>query len=157
MFFFLIKALNDGPSGYRLLTSLAPACYEMNHKRLGHALIISNSFSWSTKLARNGTEHDVTVLRDQLEQLGFRVEVRKNLSASEMKQEMMEFSQRPGHRDSDCSFCAIFSHGCDDHILSNDHEGVKFSELIEYFKADRCESLRGKPKIFLVQVTLGSM
>lgn len=53
------------------------------------------------------------------------------------------------HTDCDCFAMAVLSHGDDGQVFGTD--GVmQIKKLVEPLK--RCESLRGKPKLFIVQV-----
>lgn len=55
------------------------------------------------------------------------------------------------HSDADCFLLAFLSHGEDDHIFAYDGK-ISIQEITSLFKGDKCKSLVGKPKIFVVQV-----
>ena len=55
------------------------------------------------------------------------------------------------HSDRDCLLIAVFSHGIPNRIYASDGT-YKSESLWDPFTADRCRSLAGKPKIFLIQV-----
>ena len=57
------------------------------------------------------------------------------------------------HSDCDCFGCAILSHG-DEGVVHGKDGKIKLQSLIEPFNYENCETLHGKPKIFIIQVTL---
>ena len=58
---------------------------------------------------------------------------------------------RENHKDRDCLFVAMLSHGDEEGIYGVDYP-IGYEELMAPFK--ECKSLVGKPKIFLVQVSV---
>uniref|UniRef100_A0A8D2L044 Caspase-6 n=2 Tax=Varanus komodoensis TaxID=61221 RepID=A0A8D2L044_VARKO len=58
------------------------------------------------------------------------------------------------HDDADCFVCAFLSHGEDDHVYAYDAK-IKIQSLTSMFKGDKCPSLVGKPKIFIIQACRG--
>jgi len=65
-------------------------------------------------------------------------------------------STKEDHSKRDCLFIAVFSHGDKNKIHARDGE-YKPTMLWESFRADRCPTLAGKPKIFLIQVSVPSL
>ena len=58
-------------------------------------------------------------------------------------------------RDQDCLVCAIISHGHEDGwICCRGEESVSLNEICELFNSKNCPVLAGKPKIFLISVSL---
>ena len=55
------------------------------------------------------------------------------------------------HNDSDCFLLAILSHG-DEGVIYGTDGIIQLDMLINPFKGDKCPSLIGKPKIFIIQV-----
>lgn len=55
------------------------------------------------------------------------------------------------HSDADCFLLAFLSHGEDDHVYAYDGK-IKIQAITDMFKGDKCQSLAGKPKIFVLQV-----
>ena len=55
------------------------------------------------------------------------------------------------HSDCDCFLMAILSHGAEGEVYGTNGT-IKINKLIDPFKGDQCESLIGKPKIFIIQV-----
>lgn len=60
------------------------------------------------------------------------------------------------HSDADCFACVILSHG-DEGVLYGTNGTIKIDRLTYYFKGDVCASLRGKPKLFFIQVIVSSV
>ena len=56
------------------------------------------------------------------------------------------------HSKNDCFGVAILSHG-DEGIVYGVDKIVLIDALVAPFKGDRCKSLLGKPKIFIIQVS----
>ena len=60
------------------------------------------------------------------------------------------------HTDADCFVCVFLSHGEDDHVYAHDGK-VYIRDVTALFKGDKCRSLVGKPKIFILQVESNEM
>ena len=61
------------------------------------------------------------------------------------------------HSESDALFVIVMSHGGDhDTILGVDQRNITVEEMMSEFKAARCKTLEGKPKVFIFQVCRGS-
>ena len=58
------------------------------------------------------------------------------------------------HSNYDCILVAILSHGEMGFLCSKD-SSYKLDTLTNYFTADRCPSLAGKPKLFFIQACQG--
>jgi hypothetical protein len=54
----------------------------------------------------------------------------------------------------DCFICVILSHGEEGVVYGTD-KPVEITELTKYFKGDKCPSLVGKPKLFIIQACRG--
>ena len=130
--------------------------YNMNHDRRGKAIIFNHTkFEDSSLSEREGTKVDKTRLSRTLEEaLKFEVEIYEDLRISEMKKILKNLSLED-HRDADCLFVALFTHGTDNGRLY-DAEGTDYSqdELWKPFLNDE-SSLSGKPKIFVIQACRG--
>ncbi|XP_014811074.1 PREDICTED: caspase-6 isoform X1 [Calidris pugnax] len=136
--------------------SLDPAVqYKMNHQRRGVALIFNHEhFNWRLKLGfRRGTAADRDNLSRTLTGLGFEVRVFEDLPAEEVLQTIHEAS-KDDHSDADCFICVFLSHGEDDHIYAFDGQ-IKIETITDMFRGDKCQSLVGKPKIFIIQACRG--
>ncbi|NXU62093.1 CASP6 protein, partial [Horornis vulcanius] len=132
--------------------SLDPAEeYKMNHQRRGVALIFNHEhFFWRLMLLdRRGTMADRNNLKRSLTDLGFEVRLFDDLKAEDMLQKIDEAS-RDDHSDADCFVCVFLSHGEDDHIYAYDGK-INIQTITDRFRGDKCPSLVGKPKIFIIQ------
>ncbi|NXM58790.1 CASP6 protein, partial [Illadopsis cleaveri] len=136
--------------------SLDPAVeYKMNHKRRGVALIFNHErFFWQLRQQdRYGTMADRDSLKRSLTDLGFEVRLFDDLKAADVKQKIYAASM-DDHSDADCFLCVFLSHGEDDHIYAFDDK-IKIQEITDMFRGDKCQSLVGKPKIFIIQACRG--
>lgn len=55
------------------------------------------------------------------------------------------------HSDVDCFMLVFLSHGENDHVYTYDGK-ISIQDITSLFKGDKCKSLVGKPKIFILQV-----
>lgn len=55
------------------------------------------------------------------------------------------------HSNADCFVCVFLSHGEDGHIFAYDDK-IEIQTITDMFRGDKCQSLVGKPKIFIIQV-----
>ncbi|XP_012789123.2 caspase-6-like [Sorex araneus] len=129
--------------------------YKMNHKRRGLALIFNHE-QFHSLLGlphRLGTCVDRDRLYTRFLELGFEVICYNNLKAEDVLCKMYEASTA-SHVDADCFLCVFLTHGEGSHIYASDAK-VEMSMLTDFFKGDRCKSLVGKPKIFIIQACRG--
>ncbi|XP_030169135.1 group XIIA secretory phospholipase A2 isoform X2 [Lynx canadensis] len=129
--------------------------YKMDHKRRGIALIFNHErFSWRLTLPeRRGTSADRDNLRRRFSELGFEVKCFNDLKAEELLLTIHEASSS-SHIDADCFLCVFLSHGEGSHIYAQDTK-IEIQTLTGLFKGDKCQSLVGKPKIFIIQACRG--
>lgn len=62
-------------------------------------------------------------------------------------------NEKEKHSLSDCLLVAVLTHGANGELCAYD-DTYKYEKLWNNFTADRCPSLAGKPKIFIVQVPI---
>ncbi|XP_032042915.1 caspase-6 [Aythya fuligula] len=129
--------------------------YKMTHRRRGVALIFNHEhFYWQLMLPeRRGTSADGNNLKRSLTDLGFEVRDFENLRAGDVLQKVREASQ-DDHSDADCFVCVYLSHGENDHVYAYDGQ-IKIETITNMFRGDKCPSLVGKPKIFIIQACRG--
>lgn len=134
--------------------------YSMQHKRRGTALIF-NMEHFKYMPTRRGTDRDEKHLEQCLRKLGFDVVVKENSTADQIKREIISAAQED-HRDDDCFLCVFLTHGDDgvihgsDSLTSKPHTSVKLQEdVFDQFRGEKCETLIGKPKIFVIQACRG--
>ncbi|XP_012789124.2 caspase-6-like [Sorex araneus] len=129
--------------------------YKMNHKRRGLALIFNfERFDSLLDLRdRQGTFADRDNLCRRFQELGFEVICYDNLKANDVLHKMHEASI-DSHVDADCFLCVFLTHGEGNYLYAYDAM-VEISMLTDFFKGDKCRSLVGKPKIFIIQACRG--
>ncbi|KAG7461762.1 hypothetical protein MATL_G00194560 [Megalops atlanticus] len=129
--------------------------YKMSHKRRGLALIFNQErFFWKLCMPdRHGTNADKYNLTKRLQELNFEVKAYDNLKLEEMVSILREAADAD-HSDADCFVCVFLSHGENDYIYASD-EKISIQEITALYKGDKCRSLVGKPKIFIIQACRG--
>uniref|UniRef100_A0A8C1B6M4 Caspase-6 n=1 Tax=Cyprinus carpio carpio TaxID=630221 RepID=A0A8C1B6M4_CYPCA len=129
--------------------------YQMDHKKRGMALIFNHErFSWKLMLNnRSGTEADKQNLVRRFQELGFEVKAYDNYQREEVLSKIRE-AAAANHVDADCFVCVFLSHGENGYINAYD-EKIEIKEITDLFKGDKCRSLVGKPKIFILQACRG--
>ncbi|KAI7792198.1 caspase-6-like [Triplophysa rosa] len=129
--------------------------YKMNHKRRGIALIFNHeSFYWQLMLNnRSGTNADNQNLIRRFDELGFEVRAYENHKREQVLAILNEVAAAD-HVDADCFVCVFLSHGENGHVFANDAK-IDVQEMTALFKGDKCRSLVGKPKIFILQACRG--
>ena len=55
-------------------------------------------------------------------------------------------------KESDCLMVVVMTHGSDEQVLSSKDYDYKSNILWKYFTESYCPILKGKPKIFILQV-----
>uniref|UniRef100_A0A8D8F140 Caspase-1 n=3 Tax=Culex pipiens TaxID=7175 RepID=A0A8D8F140_CULPI len=132
------------------------AYYPMNHKRRGKALIFTHeTFAKATKLkSRKGAKADSKALGKSLKRLGFDVDIYSDKGKEEINK-ITEKASRQDHSNADCLLVAILTHGDDGDSLCAHDGSYQFSSVWTQFTEERCPSLAGKPKIFIVQACRG--
>ncbi|XP_062334896.1 caspase-6-like [Osmerus eperlanus] len=136
--------------------SLDPAEeYSMEHKQRGTALIFNQErFFWRLGMnERHGTNADRYNLEKRFKDLGFDVQAYDNLKLDEVLNTISEASEA-SHVDADCFVCVFLSHGENDHVYAYDGK-IYIQDVISLFKGNKCKSLVGKPKIFILQACRG--
>ncbi|XP_004453334.1 caspase-12-like [Dasypus novemcinctus] len=150
------------PDRYRKLKiKKAKEIYPVMEKegRTRLALIICNKeFDYLSK--RHGAEIDIFGMKDLLENLGYSVVVKENLTAQEMETELRQFAARPEHRFSDSTFLVFMSHGILDGICGRKHRDkepdiLNDDTIFRIFNNCNCQNLKDKPKIIITQACRG--
>ena len=134
--------------------------YEMKCRPHGKAVIINNYEFHSVYPAvealpvRGGSEIDEKNLRVMWRYLRYDVCVFRNLTASQLNQQLAKIALED-HTNFDSFVCCILSHGSSDSIYGTDGELVKMSDITKLFNGNCCPSLVNKPKLFFVQACRG--
>ncbi|XP_048056547.1 caspase 8, apoptosis-related cysteine peptidase, like 1 isoform X2 [Megalobrama amblycephala] len=128
--------------------------YSMSHRPLGYCLIINNYNFGNTSLGnRKGTEKDKDDLTRVFENMFFKVEVRDDLQAKDIRNVIKEFAERD-HSQMDAFVCCVLSHGEKGSVLGIDGDQVPICELTQPFA--ECHTLACKPKLFFIQACQGN-
>merc|ERR1739838_299452 len=106
---------------------------------------------------RKGASEDSKKLKDLADFLGYKYVEHRDLKKEEIKDVLKRAAEETDKETvGSCLICAISSHG-DEHdiILTKCMSWVPLVDFVEPFSDTKCESLRGKPKVFIVQACRG--
>ncbi|XP_055876366.1 caspase-3-like [Biomphalaria glabrata] len=155
---FVTTDETDSIGGYRSsgrIASMPESDFLSQHyavkDRIGRAVIINNkTFSERTGMGkRPGTDTDAVSMQTVLITIGFQVERFDDLRADEIKNKLQQVAS-DDHSSSSSFLCVILTHGEEGYVFGTD-DRVSLDDLVAPFKGDKCLSLAGKPKIFLIQ------
>uniref|UniRef100_A0A2I2YEH3 Caspase 1 n=1 Tax=Gorilla gorilla gorilla TaxID=9595 RepID=A0A2I2YEH3_GORGO len=123
------------------------------------ALIICNE-EFDSIPRRTGAEVDITGMTMLLQNLGYSVDVKKNLTASDMTTELKAFAHRPEHKTSDSTFLVFMSHGIREGICGKKHseqvpDVLQLNAIFNMLNTKNCPSLKDKPKVIIIQACRG--
>ena len=123
--------------------------------RSGYVLILNNYlFPQRVNVERTGSNEDVRKLKNLFDDFGFRSRVADNLTRSEMLSILKDTAEKDFSK-YDCFVCVILSHGSEGGVYGVDDEIIYIKAITSLFRRDECYSLKGKPKIFLIQACRG--
>lgn len=97
-------------------------------------------------------DRDCSALDEQLTALDFKVRIYENLTEEKLKT-VARSAAKEDHSERDCILVVILTDGddnTDDSLFSYDKPYI-FKKVWSKFTADKCKTLAGKPKIFLIQ------
>ncbi|XP_005378059.1 PREDICTED: caspase-4 isoform X6 [Chinchilla lanigera] len=145
----------------KVSTERAEEIYPIKDKseRTRQALIICNT-EFEHLSVRKGSEHDITGMKKLLEDLGYTVTVKENLTAGDMESELNEFAGKPEHKTSDSTFLVLMSHGilhgiCGTKYSDKNPDVLQYDTIFNIFNNRTCPGLRDKPKVIIVQACRG--
>ncbi|XP_043850788.1 caspase-13-like [Dromiciops gliroides] len=123
------------------------------------ALIICN-IEFEHLSERTGAELDIERMKILLEELGYSVDVLKNLTSLEMESALKEFAARPEHKSSDSTFVVFMSHGILDGICGKNHHSknpdvLAYDTIFRTLNTKNCLNLKDKPKVIIIQACRG--
>lgn len=122
----------------------------------GYVLVINNvHFPGRENYVRSGSDEDVQRLVDLFQDLRFEIRESRDLERRDMMMLLRDTSARDFTK-YDCFVCVILSHGTKDGIYGTDDQVITLEAITSLFRRDACPSLRGKPKIFLIQACRGT-
>ena len=131
-------------------------CYFMCSSPRGQALIINNeSFDEITvgegKKHRKGSDVDGNNLQQLFHELGFNVDLQRNLTRNQMANSINNFANSENHIKSNMAILAILSHGSDGILNGVDNGPLYIEDIVKTLNNENCINLRGKPKFFIFQ------
>lgn len=128
--------------------------YNMKHKRRGVAVIFNHeNFTLPSLKQRNGTEEDCVNLEATLQSLGFETTKYRDLTLKELDAVIEELGNKD-FSDCDCLFIAVLSHG-EQGVIYAKNSAYSHNMLYDRFTPDKCPTLAGKPKIYVIQACQG--
>lgn len=124
--------------------------YNMKHSRRGSALIFNHElFASKTLPQRTEAKIDCEILSDILKSLDFDVKIYDNLNYKEIVK-TLEKVAKEDHSDADCLLVAVLTYGNFDLLHARD-KYYKSEIIWKSFYSDKCPTLSGKPKLFIIQ------
>ncbi|XP_058292920.1 caspase-3 isoform X4 [Hylobates moloch] len=128
--------------------------YKMDYPEMGLCIIINNkNFHKSTGMAsRSGTDVDAANLRETFRNLKYEVRNKNDLTREEIVELMRDVSKED-HSKRSSFVCVLLSHG-EEGIIFGTNGPVDLRKITNFFRGDRCRSLTGKPKLFIIQVII---
>ncbi|XP_029424857.1 caspase-4 isoform X2 [Nannospalax galili] len=123
------------------------------------ALIICNT-EFKHLPFRQGAIFDTKGMNRLLEDLGYTVVLKENLTAKGMESELKDFAALPEHTNSDSTFLVLMSHGTLHGVCGVMHSNesadvLHYDTVYQIFNNCNCPGLRDKPKVIIVQACRG--
>ncbi|KAM5227182.1 caspase-12-like isoform 2-T3 [Hipposideros larvatus] len=147
---------------HRMKTTKADEIYPVMEQegRTRLALIICNK-EFKHLSHRDSSEIDLKGMKELLENLGYSVVVKEDITAREMEEVLWEFAARPEHQSSDSTILVFMSHGTLEGIYGTLHQKEKpdilhDDTIFRIFNNRNCQNLRDKPKVIITQACRGS-
>eukprot|EP00088_Acartia_fossae_P000050 TRINITY_DN10016_c0_g1_i2.p1 TRINITY_DN10016_c0_g1~~TRINITY_DN10016_c0_g1_i2.p1 ORF type:complete len:448 (-),score=84.56 TRINITY_DN10016_c0_g1_i2:403-1746(-) len=138
------------------LTNEMLGAYDMSMKPRGKALIINmEDFEDPRYLKRTGSNVDENNLSKLFRDLGFEVEVERNLTLYKAFSILSDLSKNPDLKQAQMLIVCILSHGHNGEIVCADGRVLKNEDILKRFNNENCQYLRGKPKFFVFQACRG--
>ncbi|XP_069680625.1 caspase-3-like [Periplaneta americana] len=152
------ELLNEEPNVMRYTAPIGAQAeeYKMDHTRRGRAIIFNHEkFHEALMLEeRPGTHTDKILLKQRLERLNFEVETLDDQPLSDIMKRLTDVSQE-NHTDADCLLIIVLTHGQGKDKLFAYDNMYKVDTLWNNFIGEKCPTLAGKPKIFIVGACRG--
>ncbi|OXA60052.1 caspase-1 isoform X2 [Folsomia candida] len=159
-FFMTVGEATNLPGKSYMPVSKDDPNYNMNHPRRGKAIIFNFDRWDNTNIPhlglspRIGSEKDKKDLARCLQRLDFQVEEHDNLKHLQFWA-VLERVRKEDHTDADCLVVVVMTHGEKNTVYMRDGVQIPINLCWENFEANKCPSLAGKPKIFIVQACRG--
>jgi len=127
--------------------------YNLEHGRKLAIIFNHAIFKHDRVGAREGTEHDVTAIKETFDGLGFEVHHHDDLTVDRIFQVLYNIQKE---KDLSCLALFILSHGEADGLLYAYDQNYKLHRnVIQELLPDVCPSLAGKPKMIFIQACQG--
>ncbi|KAL9971085.1 hypothetical protein ACROYT_G023571 [Oculina patagonica] len=131
--------------------------YKMKSLPRGKCVIKNNEQFHDEAYNRDGAKHDEKRLKDLFEELGFVVDIRRNLTRDEINKTSKDVAAED-HSNFDAFVFIIMSHGGSrDAVFGVDDRAAYVEDVMSEFKAIKCPTLRNKPKLFFIQCCRGPL
>lgn len=126
--------------------------YPLNFPRMGRCIVVHQNFlAPSTNVdSTQATDEDVRSLAWSFTRLHFQVDVVHNRTVAELRALVTELSAFDHSRYS-CFVLCVVSHGERGLIFGGDEGKKLLRDVVDAFSPTRCPSLKGKPKLFVIQ------
>ncbi|XP_063431282.1 caspase-6-like isoform X1 [Mytilus trossulus] len=132
------------------------SCYQFTRNKMGYAIFIINS-EFQYEKDRQYAVKDRENMTELFQLLGFAIKLLENKSKKELLEELEDIRNEIGI-DHDCMACIISSHGLEkdtesngrQHEISTKDSTVLTKDILNNFADDKCENLKGKPKMFFI-------
>ncbi|XP_054448578.1 uncharacterized protein LOC129086111 [Pteronotus mesoamericanus] len=123
------------------------------------ALIICN-IEFDKLSRRAGAEVDISGMEKLLKDLGYTVDVKRNLTSLDMTAELKAFAARKEHKTADSTFLVFMSHGIREGICGKKHSEevsdiLTINTIFQILNTRNCPSLKDKPKVIIIQACRG--
>jgi len=140
-----------------MTTKIQPlSYYRMESKSKGQFIIFNNENFIHDK-DRLGTKRDKSSLTRVSKLFGFtKTSVYPDYTTNQVKQQLKIYSSED-FTNEDCLVCAILSHGDSNGFISTYDGKINIQVFFDAFSDKACPSLKGKPKIFIVQACRGNI
>ncbi|XP_029176400.1 caspase-1-like isoform X2 [Nylanderia fulva] len=123
--------------------------YKMDHSKRGIAVIFNQENFTNLNLPLRSGAIDCDNLNFTLRNLGFEVSLCQNKTLKNIRKTLKTVANTD-HSESDCLIIVVLSFGKHDYLYASD-TSYKVESLCNYFTADKCPTLAGKPKLFFIQ------
>ena len=103
---------------------------------------------------RQGSAKDIEMLERLFEALDFKVKIQRNPKREDIL-EVLDNISNEDHSNYDCFVLCLMSHGLEGFVYGADGETVLLEDVCGFFSNARCRTLKGKPKLFVIQACRG--
>jgi len=124
--------------------------YRMDRKKVGHAVIINNLDEEQIP-----TKKDVDAMGQVLKDIGFDVQIHKNLTSQQMNSVKRDFTDIKLHSDSNCFLVLVISHGTSDNFLQDRDANRTWNIESLITEVSDISTLVGRPKLFFIEACRG--